>query len=85
MSGNPRNHRVLFTLIMTTFISLVSTVIAAGLSGLLMMLGDTLAGRVVGWVATSCGALLAISLVLLILATAILQYFEQVGENEEDE
>lgn len=85
MSDNPRSHTVLFTLIMTTFIFLISTIVTAGLSGLLMMLGDTPAGRVVGWVAMSSGALLAISLILLIFATAMIQYFEHVGRNGEDE
>lgn len=82
MSDNPRSHSVLFVLIMTTFVFLISTIVVAGLAGLLLLLGDTQAGKVVGWVAASCGALLAISLISLILATAFIQYFERPKKGE---
>ncbi len=85
MSDNPRNHILLFVLIMAASIFLVSTVVTAGLAGLLLMLGDAVAGRVVGWVAATFGALLAVTLILMILSTAIIQYFSEIGQNSEDD
>lgn len=77
MADNTHSHLILFILLTATFVLLVSTLVTAGLTGLLSLLGDASAATVVGWVAIFLGSLLAISLILLVLVSAAILYFEK--------
>ena len=80
MTSNSHSHFILFILLTTTFIFLVSTLVTAGLAGLLTLLGDAVAATIVGWVAISLGVLLAVSLISLVLISATILYLEKDQE-----
>ena len=83
MAGDPRANIVLLVLIIVTVVLMIGTVVAASLAGLLFLLGDSGAAFVIEWIVVTLGTLLTVSLVMLLLATSVIQYSEKSGENKE--
>lgn len=80
MAGDSRANIVLLVLIVTTIVLMVGTAVTASLAGLLFLLGDDGAAFVAEWIVMTLGILFTVSLVMLLLATSVILYFEKPKE-----